>query len=199
MKYLNTILLTILIVAVAFLYYLHFSSSKDPIKNPAPILAKSNELATVYVNGDSLLTNYEYFKEVKKGFEEKTKKTQNEIIARRASLEKEFTNYQQNGASMTAEQRAKTEESLMQKEQSFRQFSENASVKLQEEEAKLNEELFDKVSAYLKDFSKNKKYKIVLNYTKGTGILFASDSLDVTKEVLDGLNKAHLDKKKPTK
>jgi Skp family chaperone for outer membrane proteins len=30
-----------------------------------------------------------------------------------------------------------------------------------------------------------------MNYAKGTGILFANDSLDITKDVLKGLNKAY--------
>ena len=89
---------------------------------------------------------------------------------------------------MTADQRAKIEENLMRKEQELRAFGENAANKLQEEQVKFNEKLFDKVSDYLKEHTKGKNYKIVMNYTKGTGILYANDSLDITNEVLEGLN-----------
>ncbi len=198
MKNINTLFNILLIIAVTVLYYLHFNQGGQAVNTPDNFT--TTEIAevplTVYVNGDTLLNNYEYFKEIKKTFEAKTKKTENDLIARQNSLQKEFMTYQQTGASMSQEQRMKTEESLMQKEQSFREYSESVAIKLQEEELKLNEELYDKVSDFLKDFSKDKNYKIILNYTKGTGILFANDSLDITKEVLEGLNKEHAAKKK---
>jgi outer membrane protein len=196
MKNISLVFNIVLAIAVAVLYYLHFSSGKKTTEIVSPALTSADAPATVYVNGDSLLNNYEYFKEIKKNFEAKTKRTENDIIAKRSALEKEFAAYQQNAASMTAEQRAKAEESLMLKEQQFRQLSENAGVKLQEEESKVNEELFNKVSAYLKEFSKDKKYKIVMNYTKGNAILFANDSLDITQDVLNGLNEQHKEEKK---
>ena len=112
-------------------------------------------------------------------------------MAKRGVLEKEIGAYQQSAAGMSTEQRASVEESLMKKQEAFKQYSENASTNLQDEQVKFNEALFDKVAAYLKEFSKDKKYKIVMNYAKGTGILFANDSLDITQDVLKGLNKAY--------
>jgi outer membrane protein len=32
---------------------------------------------------------------------------------------------------------------------------------------------------------------VVLTYTKGSGVLYASDSLDITYEVITGLNEAY--------
>ena len=156
-----------------------------------PSLSSTNAATTVYVNGDSLLNNYDYFIDAKKDFEAKTKQVENVIMAKRGVLEKEIGAYQQSAAGMSTEQRASVEESLMKKQEAFKQYSENASANLQDEQAKFNEALFDKVAAYLKEFSKDKKYKIVMNYAKGTGILFANDSLDITQDVLKGLNKAY--------
>jgi outer membrane protein len=84
----------------------------------------------------------------------------------------------------------------MRKEQDLRLFSENAAAKLQEDQSKFNEQLFDKVSKYLKEHTKEKSYKIVFNFTKGSGILYANDSLDITQEVLEGLNKQYKEKSK---
>lgn len=194
MKQGNLIFNIILGVAVVILYILHFSSpAASPVftsgSDSTHVVDES--ATTVYVNGDSLLENYDYFKKAKKDFEAKTARTENEIAGKRSILEKDFANYQQQGASMTAEQRAKIEEALMRKEQELRTYSESAATKLQEEQVKFNEKLFDKVSDYLKEHTKGKKYKIVMNYTKGTGILYANDSLDITSEVLKGLNEQY--------
>lgn len=195
MKQGNLIFNIILGLAVVILYILHFTSnsSKSPVftsTSDSSVVVDEDAVA-VYVNGDSLLENYDYFKKAKKDFEAKTLRTENEIAAKRTALEKEFANYQQTGASMSAEQRARIEESLMRKEQELRSFGENAANKLQEEQTKFNEQLFDKVSAYLKEHTKGKKYKMVMNFTKGSGILYASDSLDITTEVLKGLNEQY--------
>lgn len=188
----------IIAIAVVVLYILHFTANKSQ----APVFINASDstlmampgINAVYVNGDSLLENYDYFKNAKKQFEAKTLKTEKEIQAKTSVLELEFTNYQKMASSMSPEQRARTEESLMRKEQEIRLFSENAANKLQEEQSKFNEQLFDKVSKYLKEHSKEKSYKVVFNFTKGAGILYADDSLNITNEVLEGLNKEHKEK-----
>lgn len=199
MKQGNLIFNILVGVAVVVLYILHFTSkpvSPVFINGSDSTMVIGQAATAVYVNGDSLLENYDYFKKAKKDFEARTIRTENEITAKRTALEKEFANYQQIGASLSADQRAKMEESLMRKEQELRLFSENAASKLQDEQVKFNEQLFDKVSAYLKDHTKDKSYKIVLNFTKGSGILYANDSLDITNEVLKGLNEQYKKEKK---
>lgn len=197
MKKANLIYQVISAMAIIVLFVLQFSSkpTSDGTKSLA-LLTDSNTVVgngslTVYVNGDSLLEKYEYFKKAKKDFEVKSTRTENEIKSRQSSLEREFAAYQQTAGAMTAEQRAKAEEALLRKEQSLRQYSEDAAMKFQEEQNKFNEELFDKVAAFLKDYCKDKNYKIVLNYTKGTTILYADESLDITEEVLAGLNEEY--------
>ncbi len=196
MKNTSLIFNIVLTIAVIILFVLHFTDKPNVSNEVAisPALKSNNSPLTVYVNGDSLLNNYEFFKKSKKDFEDKGKRTENAILAKRSALEKEFNDYQQTASSMTPEQRARVEESLMKKEQDFKSYSESAAGKLQEEQDKFNEHLFDKVAAYLKEFSKGKNYKIVLNYTKGTGILFANDSLDITADVLKGLNEEYAKK-----
>ncbi len=55
----------------------------------------------------------------------------------------------------------------------------------------------EKVADYLKVYAKDKGYKMVLKYQKGMGdILFADESLDVTHEVIKGLNEAYNKEKK---
>jgi outer membrane protein len=66
---------------------------------------------------------------------------------------------------------------------------------LVEEESKLNEQLYNAVSGYLSEFSGSNKYHLVLTYTKGSGVLYADKRLDITDEVIKGLNKSYLQSK----
>jgi len=153
--------------------------------------------AIVYVNSDSLLNNYEYFKAVKNVFQEKSKKAQSDLTAKGTAFQKEVAQYQQNAANLSADQRASTEERLARKQQELATYNQSAGNALANEEAIENEKLYNKVSEFLKGYAKTKGYKMVLTYSKSNPtVLFADESLDVTKEVLAGLNDAYKKEKK---
>ena len=143
----------------------------------------------VYVNSDSLLNNYEYFKTIKDKFQVKSKKAQTDLTSKGTAFQREVAAYQQNAANLSAEQRAATEERLARKQQELQTFNQNAGNALANEEAAENEKLYNRVSEFLKKHAKSKGYKMVLTYSKSNPtVLFADESLDVTKEVLAGLN-----------
>ena len=92
---------------------------------------------------------------------------------------------------MSEGERAKKEEELMMRQQSLMKKKDDLLGAFDEEQSKFNEELFAKLTAYLKTYNKEKNYTFILGYQKGGGILFANDSLDITREILDGLNKEY--------
>ena len=66
---------------------------------------------------------------------------------------------------------------------------ENLVDQLQSEESDMNDSIHNNLTRYLKEYNKEKNYLFILGYQRGSGILLASDSLDITKDVLKGLNK----------
>ncbi|MEJ7693661.1 OmpH family outer membrane protein [Daejeonella sp.] len=174
------------------------SCSKEQPKNaPAATSTSDKTELIVYVNSDSLLNNYEYFKEVKNVFQDKSKKAQADLTAKSSAFQREVAQYNQSAASLSADQRQGTEQRLARKQQELAAYNQNAGNALANEEAVENEKLYNKVSEYLKGFAKTKGYKMVLTYSKANPtVLFADESLDVTKEVLAGLNDAYKKEKK---
>ena len=151
----------------------------------------------VFVNSDSLLTKYGYYKDLKVKFENKSKSAQAEMQAKGQAFQREVAQYQQTAQTLAADVRKTTEERLARKQQELQTYQQNAGSALQEEQAKENEKLYDKVAVYLKGYAKVKGYKMVLTYAKGnSAILFADESLDVTSEVLKGLNEDYNKEKK---
>ena len=65
----------------------------------------------------------------------------------------------------------------------------------QNEVAKYNKALADSVHNYLAQFNKDKKYAMILAKS-GDNILYADKSLDITNEVIKGMNKAYKGMKK---
>src|SRR5690606_32916433 len=161
------------------------SNSNDSLSTGKSDITES----IVYVNSDSLLNNYEYFKDVRTNFEAKAKKAQADIQSKGTAFQREVAEYQKNAGTMSAEQRQSTEERLARKQEELGQLNQNASNSLGQQEMEENKKLYDKVSEYLKKFSAEKGYKLVLTYsTSNPTVLYADKSLEVTQEVVDGLN-----------
>ncbi len=164
---------------------------------PAGTAEVSNSDKIVFVNSDTLLTKYEYFKEIQTKMETKGRAAETDMANRTQAFQREVQQYQQQQASLPADQRASTEERLARKQQELQVYQQNAGAALQNEQSKEQEALYNKVADYLKDYSKKKGFKMVLTYSKGnSAILFADESLDVTKEVITGLNEAYKKDKK---
>lgn len=151
----------------------------------------------VYVNSDSLLANYQYAKEVTARVEEKGKKAQSELQAKGTAFQREIADYQQKAPTMSAQDRQSTEERLARKQDELARHEQNAGAAFSKETGEENEKLYNKIADYLKQHSKKKGYKLVLTYTKASpNILFADESLEVTQEVVDGLNEAYKNESK---
>lgn len=194
MKSLNNIALGVLALAVAILYFLHFST-------PAAAPASANEATAsmvnasngkeprvVYVNTDSLLNSFTYYKNLKADAEKKRERFMKEMEQKKMAFQKEIMEYQQTGAGMTDLQRQSKEKALMEKEQQLAQYEQSQSDAILKAEEKATENLYKKMTSYLAEYCKDKPYKVVMAMSKGSSILYANDSLDITKDVLKGLN-----------
>ena len=188
MKNLSISLNIILVIAVAFLYYKVYSDKGETISAPISSGEGMSNNAIVFVNSDSLLDEYNYFNTLKENLEKKQDSIDVFLRTRAASLEKEVSDYQNSAAGMSPDQRAATEEKLMAKQQGLMEMKQTMVDQLQEQESVMNDSIHNNLSRYLKEYNKKKNYLYILGYQRGSGILLANDSLDITKEILEGLN-----------
>lgn len=188
----------VLAIAVAVLYYLHFKS-QQPVEEPkaAPKVVEGRKI--VYVNIDSLATNYEYFKDTRKVLESKQYQLENDIQSRGRNLQNKLAFFQQRAQTMTMEQGRAAQASLQKEEQDLMAYRERAAQGLAVEKAKKDEELYNQIFDYLKKVNAQNKYELVLGYQKGGNILFADGGSDATKRIIDGLNKEYAAKQAAAK
>lgn len=150
-----------------------------------------------YINADTLLENYEYFKEMRSKLEAKAKKAQDDLQARSMAFQREVADYQQNAPTMSAADRQSTEERLARKQDELARHQQNAGTSFAQDEAEENEKLYTRITEYLNKHAKEKGYKFVLTYSKSNPtVLYADESLEITREVLDALNTAYEREKK---
>ena len=188
-------------LAVALVSVMASCQNKD--EKTAATVAKTDSSsvkgseAIVYVDSDSLLTKYEYFKDLKVKLDAKSKAAESDLSAKQQAFQREVTQYQQTANTLAADQRATTEQRLARKQQELQTYSQNAGAALQNEQATEQEKLYNKIADYLKVYAKDKGFKMVLTYQKGNStILFADPALDVTSEVIIGLNQGYKSDKK---
>lgn len=198
MKNLSLILNAVLLVAVGVLFFLHFSGNKTSAGgSEASASAIPSDLRIAYINSDSVLQHYDYLKANRVTIEEKTKKIEQEYRNRAQGLQNEITAYQRNVTNMTLGQVKAVEEDLGKKQQNLQMYQQSISQQLMEEEAKLNKELYDRVTTYLKKYAKEKNLHVVLKYDPTSDLLFAGEALDVSQDVIKGLNAEYKVEKSP--
>ncbi|HWD88800.1 MAG TPA: OmpH family outer membrane protein [Mucilaginibacter sp.] len=172
------LIITLLVITAAFAVK---AQQVKPDTSHVPVIA--------FVNQDSLLDNYEYFKTIKAKMQTLSQKAQDEITAKGQAFQKEVAAYQKSANALKPTQKAAAEKRLAAEQQQLQNMQQNTGKQLQDIENSENATLYDKIAAYLKTYCKAKGYKIILTYSKSNpSMLYGDDSLDITREVVAGLN-----------
>jgi outer membrane protein len=199
MKNLSVVFNVILTIAVAILFYLHFKGNNNSVSTTTgtetPMAMPVTAKGIVYINSDTLLDNIKYYADMKKEFEAEQTRVKNELKSESDKLQADAQLYQKQAIGMTDMERQQTEGNLGMRQQALMQKKDDLLSRLDEKQGKSSEELYARISNYLHEFNKGKNYQFVLGYQKGGGILFANDSLDITKQIIEGLNKQYEEEK----
>jgi len=174
------------------------SQNKTADKPAAATSAVGDSKETiVYINSDTLLSKYEYTKDMNKRLEEKGKASQSDLQAKGQAFQREVADYQKSAATLPADQRQATEQRLQRKQQELQGYQQNATAEFQNVQATENSKQYDKIADFTKAYAKEKGYKLVLLFSKASPVvLYGDPSLDVTSDVLKKLNEAYAKEKK---
>jgi outer membrane protein len=151
----------------------------------------------VYVNEDTISLKYEYAKDMRKRLDDKGTAAKNDIGARQQAIQREYAEYQKGANTMSADQRAASEQRLQREGQEFQQYQQNAGAQFQNDQSDEAKKLYDKVFTFTKQYAKDNSYKMVLTFQSGNvNLLYADPSMDVTADFLKKLNDAYAKEKK---
>ncbi len=146
----------------------------------------------VYINSDTLSKNYTYVKDMDKRLTDKGNAAKSDLQSKGEAFQREVVDYQKNANTMPADQRQTTEQRLEREKQELETYQQNAQAEVQDAQQKEMVKLYDKISDFVKQYAKQKGYKLVLTYSKNnTSMLYGDPSLDVTADVVKQLNDAY--------
>lgn len=181
------------LIGVAVLFYLHFSSAPSTKSNTNSVAAGNGKIA--FINADTVLKYYDYYKEVKVRFEAKGKKLDQDLQNRAQALQNEIGAYQRNVSTMTIGQAKAVEEDLGKKQQNFRLYQQSVEQELVNDQSKVNAELYGNITAFLKTYGAERGLDVVLKYDPSSDVLFGNAGIDISQDVIKGLNEAFQQKK----
>jgi outer membrane protein len=191
----NLIKTSLAVTAIAI-----FAACNQTKTDSSPVVtanANPAKAEIVYVNSDSLLNKYEYFKDLSKRLQEKGKSANDDVVAKGQAFQREVSDYQKSAPTLSADQRQSTEQRLQRKNQELQAYKENATAQFQQENASEQSKLYDKIADFAKTYAKEKGYKLVLTYSKANPtVLFGDPTLDVTADVVKRLNDLYAKDKK---
>jgi outer membrane protein len=135
------------------------------------------------VNAARLLQESPQAKAVQDALRAEFAPKQRELAAQQAALKARQDKYEKDAATMSAEQRTRTEKELRDGNRDYSQklndFQEDANTRQNEELSRLQSAIVAEVQSY----ALSQKYDLVLT----DGVVYATSSLDVTAAVLAGL------------
>ena len=194
----------VLTIAVAVLFYLHFSSKPqttstvdnnkqrtDSLAHSIPTTKEQTDAKIVYLNIDTLEEKYEYYKKVNKEYRDKVIAYESGLQNKMESLQNDYNQYMQTGASLTLEQQKAKEADLQKRKDEIERMQEYKDQQ-EMEFAKPLDDVQNKLNAFFKAFTKDHNYSSIITFTvKGQGALGVNDELDVTNQIIKGLNDAY--------
>lgn len=191
MKNLSLILNGILIVAVGVLYFLFYSNKKSD----AGSVTAPSDLKIAYIKSDTVLKYYDYFKAQKTIYEAKNKRLDQDMQNRAQSLQNDINAYQRNVGNLTIGQAKAVEEDLGKKQQNFRLYQQSVEQEVMNDQSKLQNELYGKITAFLKKYAEGSGLEVVLKYDATSDVLFGTPGIDVSQDVIKGLNEEYKNEK----
>jgi outer membrane protein len=217
MKQTSLIINIVLIAAVAILFYLNISLKKnvealggatanpnEVLQTPATLAANNVNLKDAkiaYLNIDSLDYKYQYIIDNSKEYANKQMALESQLNSMAAKFQADYQDFQQAAqAGVRGEAELNKQKAQLEQQQYDAAAKQKQLENLGEEIAKKRGDMLKRVSSFVAKFN-NGRYDYILAYTTAniSSVLYAKPGLDITKEIVDGLNTEYKAEKSSTK
>ena len=193
MKHTNYIINGILAVAVIVLFIMQLTGEKNTYSNAKSVVGDSVSvhLPIAYVNADSLLIQFDFYTSLIGKYENKLSKHNSSLNQKAQNFQNEVAEFQQkaqNNAFLTRERMEQEQARLARKQKDLEQEAARAEQELALEQKIIQQQLSDTLSVAMKEFNYPQKYQMIFTRSGNSNILYATESYDITREVIDFLN-----------
>lgn len=147
-------------------------------------------LKIAFVDIDSLLSKYEFSITLNKEMLRKEENMRMTLSEKAKTLQADYDDFQrklQNNVYATRERAEEEQARILKQKETLEKLEQRLISELSAESQKNNITLHDSINSFLKSYNSEKKYDLILSRV-GDNLLFANEALDITEEVINGLN-----------
>ena len=152
------------------------------------VAEKSIKIA--FVDIDSLLAKYEFSIIVNKEMLRKEEDMRMKLAEKAKALQADYDDFQkklQNNVYATRERAEEEQARILKQKDALEKLEQRLIGELTAESQKNNITLRDSIDSFLKAYNAEKKFDLILSRV-GDNLLYANDALNITEEVINGLN-----------
>lgn len=174
-------------------------NNQSPKMDDQPAAASGEGIKIAYVEVDSLMTQYNFAKDYSVTLQKKSNNARNTLNQKGNALQAAMANFQQklnNNGFQSREQAASQQAAIQRQQNDLQELQARLENELASETAKFNEALRDSLQNFLKAYNEDKKFDLILSKA-GDNILMGNKKLDITQDVINGLNKRYKPTAKP--
>ncbi len=196
MKTPNIILHALSLICIAYLF---FSKPKQAQENKIDSVHPTNQesLKIAYINVDSIDKHFIMIQDLSKSIEKKQKSFEYQFQNKVKKFQEDLTKFQEQAKFLTQEQALEQQAELAQREQTILQSEQVYAEKLLKMKEENQSKLYQAVQDVIKQINDSTEFDLVLRVDQSMSSVFhASDSLDITTQVLSRLNQSYLGSKK---
>jgi outer membrane protein len=139
------------------------------------------------------MTQYDFAKDYSVTLQKKSNNARTTLNSKGTALQAAMNNFQQklnNNGFQSREQAASVQAAIQRQQNDLQELQARLENELASETAKFNEALRDSLQHFLKDYNADKKFDLILSKA-GDNILLGAQRLDITQDVINGLNKRY--------
>lgn len=153
------------------------------------ILSSGQEI--VYVDSIRLMNKYKGIDEVKNEMKRKAQILNTNLDTLKSELNSKISEYELSKYKMTSKEKRLMEELLSTKEDQIINYQQVVSEKIQKENTDLLNKVQSRVNEFIKRYGEQNGYTIIMAATQYGNIVYAQNEIDITDEVIDGLNREY--------
>ncbi len=144
-----------------------------------------------YVNIDTLEAKYELLKTKREEFKKRQGEMENELQLSYSEMQNDANEVQKKAQAntLTQSEYEAAQKRLMQMQKSLETRKQSLTDQLMKEQDDFNKDLKTRLDAFIENYNKDKHYDFIFTYTSsGSSLLYVNKALDITKDVVDGMN-----------
>lgn len=144
-----------------------------------------------FIRTNELIMNYAGMKDARALIEDKRSRLQQGLDTLESSYNSVVADYNGKYNSMSVSDRQEREKFIQAQQNNLYQYSQATKQKHEEEERKITEGVVNQINSYVKQYAEEHKHTIVFGTTSEGSIMYGEDAIDITKDVLEYLNKTY--------